>query len=384
MKKRIIVVALAVAFAVGLFTLPAFAGDMSSDIQISADQTVDGSAFIGNNKVTVAGIVDGDLYCFGMDVVISGTVNGDVLCAARNITIDGTVKGDVRATGAKVTVNGKVNGGATLMGMEVWTGSDSIIGKDEVVTAGTSTLMGKIGRDLMIGAQIASVSGEIGRNATVAADSMTITAQASIAGSLYYDTSSGTSIANGVVKGQIVEEQFSQIGRRTITTTDVILTLFGMVVSFAILTILLTLVAPRYVRRASNLNVAKDFGMAFAVGLASLFIAPLMMFVLAISVVGFYASLVLLVALILMLMVSGAFVAYRLGRFMLADKRSAVLYALVGSVVLGILCLIPYIGILITVATIATGFGMIVLDLKGQYNDPKKGVMVGTTKKVKN
>lgn len=370
MKRIAIVIALAFALVLGLKAAPVVAESamMASEkmSSVSKDQVVDGSAYLAGESVDVQGTVQGDVYCAGQTITINGTVDGDVLCAGQSVTINGTVHGDVRAAGMNVTLKGQVDGSVTLAGMTISTDSASKIGRDATITAGNVDLSGSVERDLVMSGGVLSLSGQVGRDVALASGNITVGSSAKVGGNLTYASDNEASIPSGAVLGS-VEHTIPQHATVSISLADIVIGMFIAVIAFGVFVVLLTLLAPRYVHKVSDIAGAGRFGMYFLIGLVGLVVTPIILLMMLVTVIGAYAAFVLGLAVLLATLVGGGLVAYRLGRFMLDAKAQPFVSALVGSLALGVLSIIPFIGALVMFVATSTGFGMIIMGMKSQY-----------------
>lgn len=86
---------------------------------VRAVSDISGSAHAAGRRVSLQAGIGQDAYAAGMDVTVSGPVGGDASLAGYDILVDGPISGDLRAFGAKVTVNGPVAGYAMVAGEEI-------------------------------------------------------------------------------------------------------------------------------------------------------------------------------------------------------------------------------------------------------------------------
>lgn len=383
MKRIGLIIALAMAVVVGLKAAPVVAESVmmaSEKLSVVAkDTTVDGSVYLVGESVDVQGTVQGDVYCAGQTVTINGTVDGDVLCAGRSVTVNGVVHGDVRSAAMTMTLNGTVDGSVTLVGSDIITGSDSKIGRDATITAGEINLMGAIGRDAVLVTRIVLLNGSVGRDGHMIVSRIYANSTAKIAGNLSYQSEDRVELPEGVVAGSVQWTVPTKHNETiSINISSIILGFFIAIIAFSILTVVLTLLAPRYVHQVSNIEGAKQFGMYFLIGLVGLVVAPIILLMMLVTVIGAYAAFVLGVAVLLATLVGGALVAYRLGRFMMQGaKTQPFINALIGSLALGVLGMVPLVGVLVMLVSTATGFGMVIMGMKSQYE------VVETTPKSK-
>lgn len=375
-RKLIVAVALVFAAALGVKSAPVLAEGLAKTSEkltsVASDQTVDGSVYLAGETVTVDGTVKGDVYCAGNSVTISGTVDGDVLCGAQNITVGGTVRGDVRVAGKTVILKGVVGGNVSAFGMDVVADSAAKIGRDIVVGASHVDISGSVSRDTVLMGSDVNLGGIFGRDVRVETSTIQAATTAKVAGKLTYTATRETTLPSGIATGGVTyvapeARGHESFGQSSVPLAGLATIAFLTVMSLVVLTLLVVLVLPRYVRRASDISGSKEIALNFLVGLVAVVVVPVFMFMLAITGIGLYAAIVLGVAMLLTILVGTSLVAYRVGRFMLADRKNAVLCALAGSCVVGVIGIVPYIGWLAMLVSCLVGVGMIVTSLKSQY-----------------
>jgi len=125
-KKRLLVMGFMVLFlifALSSFTYAAGDGNVrfGKNVKMSADETLTGGLFAAGANVEILGKVGGGLKAFGANVLSSGDVQGvlrscganvvlagryhsKVKAAAANLTLSGTFDGDVNVRAARITV----------------------------------------------------------------------------------------------------------------------------------------------------------------------------------------------------------------------------------------------------------------------------------------
>ena len=382
--KRIAIVVGCALFAglLGFAAAPAIAESVTQVSEtmssVAKDQTVDSSVYLAGESVDVQGIVKGDVYCAAQTVTIRGTVEGDVLCAGATVTIDGVVRGDVRAAGANIVLKASVEGSVTLAGASVVTDSASKIGRDATITGSTLSLSGSIARDAVLAGSTIILNGSVGRDVRAASEALSAAPGAKIGGNLAYVSENTADISSGVVAGTVQHTVQGNQGVSSVPLAAILLGLLIAILVFTVSTVCIVLAAPRYVHRISDGAGVKQFIVYFLVGLVGVVVAPVLGIVLLVTVVGFYAAIVLGLVATLGLMIGASLVAYRLGRFMLDGRAKPLSSALVGSLALGILSAVPFIGWLIMFASAMIGFGMVIMGMKSQYAD----VSLNSTAKV--
>lgn len=371
-KKLLTLAATLVGLGALLFASPVLASSLEN-IQkdgiskVASGQTVDGAAFLFGNAVSVDGTVNGDVFCAGGDITINGTVNGDVICAGNNLTIAGTVKGDVRVAGNVIRLEGQVNGSTTVAGASLQVAQSAKLDKDVTIGAGTVNIRGEVGRDLKVGGANVVISTTIGRNVYVEADTFNL--DGSIAGNLDYRVNKDASIPEGSVAGKVnrLEARNERSGKWMNPANFAVMALLG-VLAAVVLTLVMVLIMPRYVRRVTDL---KPIGLlkAFLVGLASFGLLIPLLIILFISMVGVTVAFTLMLAFGLALMLAVPLVSFWVGKALFGQtNRSIVFMALIGALIVSIAGVIPWLGVLLLLVAVCIGIGMIVLGFGGQYS----------------
>ena len=336
------------------------------DAVVAADKTVDSSAYLAGQNVLVEGTVKGDLYCAGDVVKISGTIEGDVLCGAQtSLMITGTVKGDIRVAASTVMIDGSVGSNATILARDTTMTKKAIVTGD--VTGGTAsfTLDGGIGRDLLIGSSVMKINGTVGRDVNAGLETLSIAPGAKIAGNLSYQSTNEASIPEGVVAGKTtytVMTQGSQEG-----TSGVAMALM-VIAAFVILAVVVTLIMPKYVHEASIIPMRQAV-LAFLLGFAAIILLPMLAVIAFVAMVGSLLGAVLLAAWLLLMLLSGVFFAYYVGALVLGKRGThAIVVVLVGSVMIGIVLMVPVVNVILMLVLLGVGVGMQLLRLQYQFS----------------
>lgn len=311
-----------------------------NNITVPQDRTVNSTLYASGRNIDVAGTVRGDVICAGQNVNISGTVTGDVLCAGQSIHINGTVEGNVRLAGQNVTISGKVNKNANVASQSLTTDSDSNIGGDLGAGGQDIILNGSIGRDLALASGDAIVNSTVGRNIHGKLNQLTLQSDAKVQGLI--DVTSPNSIQrdNGSeVQGKVTRNQPAESTNDTSWIGLGWLFTLYILIAMLVVTLVLVLIMPRAFHVASN-KALNSMGKTILVGIAASIIIPVVIVGLMFTVIGIPLGILLLLAWLVLLFLSGPFAAYLLGRLLLRDNaHNAILIMLLGAIVLLILYL---------------------------------------------
>ena len=367
--------------AVAAFLLIIFAGAKASawtefkggeSATVPAGETVDGTLWAGARTIDIAGTVDGDVFCGAQTVNISGVVKGDVICGAQTINISGTVDGDIRVGAQTVNLTGSVAGNATIGAQTITTDSKATIGGDASFGATDIFHNGKIGRDLAAGSSNLTIIGEVGRDVKAGVNKITLTNGAKVGGSVEYTSNNAINMAEGAeVAGEVVQQTPPE---KKITIPQ--LFVFGGIMAlFAawlllVTALILTALMPQFVHRVSNQGINRPWWVLLT-GFGASIVVPILAVLLLITVIGLPLGILLMLTWLLITLSSGLFTAYFVGRVIWRSQQNVLLRVLLGSLVLLILFMIPYVGFLFMLVVFWIGAGMLLLDLKDRYQKPK-------------
>ncbi len=373
MKKRIVflssaVIAVGIGIA-GFFISPSvFAQSMESGSNVSVDKnrTVNGTYFAAGEVVTIAGRVDGDVYCAGQTITISGVVTGDVICAGSTINLNGTVEGDIRVAGMNIVVGGDVQRNATIAGQSVTTEKGSTIDGDATLFAANSTLNGSIGRDVVAYSETLNVEGLIGRDLTAGVAQMLVGSAAEIKGNVGYTSAKDLTRAEGaVIDGTVSRTDPPKNETGAMSQEDGLRAFaafaFYFLISMLIIALVAAFVMPRWLNEVTERLMPGPWK-ALLVGLAASVIVPIVTIGLMLTVVGIPLAFVLSVAWLLVILLSGIFSAFYVGRLLLKGHTTFPTMA-VGGITLLLLYLIPVVNVIVALLAFWIGTGALLLEV---------------------
>lgn len=307
---------------------------------------------------------------------------------------------DVFAAAEELTFDRKVKGGLTAAGRIVILTDDAEIAGDAWITARRVAVEGEIGGDLSIRAQEALINGEVKGNVTFYGLDLAFGPDAEIDGNVtYYSPSTAQIDKNAEVKGEINGEDFAS-GRgveraepvaprgnmretwrrehmeerwedRGLAAPGYHMSAPGAVF-FGVLAIALALLAPVTTTRMRD-GLADEWAIAFGLGLLWLVGLPILIVLVAITIVGLPIAFLLLLlwplgmvfGLVATLAAFGDFISRRIGEFGQGTLGRIVGIVLATALIwLGIS--IPILGALVWLAAVAGGIGLLYLGFRTQ------------------
>ncbi len=339
-------------------------------VTVASDKTIDSMLFAAGSNIDIAGKVNGDVYCAGQSVTISGTVQGDVFCAGQTITVTGTINGDARLAGQNVVLSGKVSGSASIASQSFIATENSVIGRDLLGSSQDMTIDGVIKRDFVSAANNLTVNGQVGRDINGAVNDLSVGSTGRIGGDVNYTSSNKLSISDGGKIVGTIKQTVPKTQERQISFFNPIAFTISIFVYLLIATLLFSLLIagllPHTLDEAAQVAIRKP-GKTVLVGLVAMILAPILIGIVFITIIGIPIALLATLSWIIVMMLCMPFAAYLLGRLILPKTRNAIGIILLGTAILTITYFIPFVGFITMIATYLFGTGMILLHGKRMH-----------------
>ena len=340
-------------------------------VVLRAGEEVQGDYFAFGPHVEISGTVHGDVYAAGGEVLMDGVVDGDLIVAGGAVTVSGKVDQDIRIAGGNVTLSGEAYRNATIAGADVHVIESAHVTGNLLVAAGNLVVEGSIDGDVRIGGGNVTLSKAIGGDLAVAAAAIRLTSRASVGKNIRYWSDDEPSIDEGatvlgtVTKRQIPEVFEGEEVRRGVAGMKLVAGLVSFV-STLVLGLLLLRIYPIFPTKVAA-KIQEQPWVVLGVGGALLFGVPVLIIFCMVSVLGIPIGLMLAAMYVVTLYLGRVFVMLWLGQRLLrlvSDSSSATRAFVTGLVTYFILSLVPLVGGLITMLTIAIGLGSILMTKK--------------------
>ncbi|MEP7205136.1 MAG: hypothetical protein ABI716_03005, partial [Candidatus Saccharibacteria bacterium] len=303
-------------------------------------------------------------------------VEGDVFCAGQTINLSGKIEGSARLAGQNVTLSGTVERGAAVAAQTLVVEKNSTILRDLAGAAQTVTIDGLIVRDFALAASNATISGQIGRDVTGEIKVLTIGSTGRIGGNLNYTSDTNPVISSG---GQVVGKVTRAVPahrQNQANTNSFAVAFWSLVYAFVamlVAALALVLLVPRVFQRLSSTALSSP-GRVGLTGLVGVVVVPSLIVLLFISAIGLPLAVLALLMWCLVVLLSGPFVAYTLGRLILKNQQKPILIMLAGASLLLIISFIPIIGLFVGLASYVFGTGMLLDESIRRLSSPVKKV----------
>ncbi|MGH8946592.1 MAG: hypothetical protein ACRDVL_10635 [Acidimicrobiia bacterium] len=368
--SRACALTLSLAWGLGGTALPASGAETASSeiVIIQPDDVVEDDLYAGALRVLVEGEIQGDLVVAAVEeIVIEGTVTGTVTAVAPKITVDGSVGGSLRAAGGEIRVRGGVAGDLVVAVARAHLDPRSTIGGDVLTWAGELTTAGSIGGDLGGWQRSLRLGGAVEGDVDVSVGTLVVSEPLQVGGDLAYRSKNeGRGLEIAEVGGSVVHRLPLPPNIRVRA-----LGLFGRLMLILFLSVSAMVAAYLWPRRteAAIAEVAAASLRCWLIG-AAVLLSPLVATAVVVVILALappasalslgLVSLPIILALFgLVLALSVAAGVPAVGRIGSILGRRADLYGavLVGSVVAGLLWLVPILGWLVPLVVLPLGLG---------------------------
>ena len=369
--------ALTACILLGLGGTALAAETSSSDIVIVPEgDTIKDDLYAAGLRVLVEGVVDGDLVAFAAEeVVISGEVTGNVTAIAPKVTVTGTVADSLRVTGRELEVTGNVGSDVVAAVISAEFGTDSKVTGDLIAWALDLTATGGVGGDLEGTQRRIALEGQIGGDVTVTVGKLTITGPLSVDGDLDYRSANEASGLDQATVGGAVVHQTPLPPNIRIRALG-LLTRLLVVIGLSAVALLLAWGWPWRTALAGKkaaLSPFRSYGRGALVMVTPLLLAAIAGLVVALApasaslpLLAIFVPLVVVTAGIILVLglVAGAPAVFVLGRVIPGDREMFGAIA-VGSLLAGVIWMVPLVGWIVPVVLLPWGLGAWMLTFKG-------------------
>ncbi len=323
-----------------------------------------------NDKVIVESTVNGDMIAAGNTVRNSGHITNDFLALGWYIHHRGRVEGSSRLAASRMIIDGATERNLSAVGYKLDFSSDSII-RGNLTAVGANILFdGKAEGKLIVRAGVVTIGGEIGKDVEIYANSLTILPTAKFHGAVTY-FGPKPAVVNPAA-------QFTSPLAYKPSSGKPWQKLFYRMVRLLLLALLVAGLVPRgTIALAQKLVHLPGRNLLFGTGI--FLCTPPLAFLLAWFRPG-RLSATLLVTLFVSLSITGFFLAQvlwgavvgrqlwglaatKLGLPAVGPNTSVILQTTAGTLLVGLLCQIPYAGVILGVGLTASCCGLLCANL---------------------
>jgi cytoskeletal protein CcmA (bactofilin family) len=339
-------------------------------VEVAEGESIDDTVFLAGKTAIVAGVVNGDVFAAAERVEVTGTVSGNVYGAGETVTIAGEVSGNVHAAGKNVEVDGKVGGSGFLAGRNVIVTEGSELARGGYFAGESVRSKGRVGRDLMFAAETMELSGSVERNLRGRGNQVTVSSSGSVGGDLQVTVPSPDAVEvddGATLSGETIVDIDEKEGRRAFLYPGFYFGVLLKALAMLLMGLVLVTLFPSLLPPApeSSKEVLRDMGFGFVALVAT----PVVMLIIALTVIGIPVSIVLGVVYAVLLFLSTLVVAYFAAqRLPTADsRRRLVLNTGASLLVILFVLAIPFVGTGLSFLVHIFGLGCLVVHLRNVY-----------------
>lgn len=350
----------AAAFVPGLAAAQIMGGHGNKTTYIAGGQTVNDDLYVTGNSVEIDGTVNGDVYAAGQTITITGTVNGDVFAAGQSVKVSGKVSGSVRAAGSSVRLaKAAIGGSASAFGQDVQIDSDAVIGGGLNLFAATAQIDGKIARGITGAGSNLTINGPVGKDVAVGGDAIRVGNKADISGKLVYRSKNNAEINGGAhISGRTEHIKETKHAGRSNAQSSAFGVLW-MIVSLFLIGALMLWMAPTATNGSAASILSRPW-VSLGLGFASLILTPIVLLLVAFTVIGLPLAIIGLVLYVVALFLAAIPTALAIAAALYRGQaRTPGRYwlLLIGLVILALLEVIPYVGPVVRFLSLLFGLG---------------------------
>jgi cytoskeletal protein CcmA (bactofilin family) len=327
-------------------------------VTLASNQSIDGSFYVVGGTVALSGKVVGDTTVIGGNVTVGGEVTEDLAILAGTVSLQAPMAEDVRIVAGQVTITESIKGNLVVVAGKLTISSKATIGGDVLFYGGELVVEGEIGGKLLGSAESIRVDSAVKSGIDVSARTLTLGEQAVITGDVEYTSDSdvvrapGASVDGEVVKNAPIVAEDTAVASRQIAVVFLV-SLFATLSFYLIF---------RRMVESFALAVRSGLIVKTVLGFVFVFMAPILVVILLVSVLGSLVGLVALCLFILLLVLAVPLLAITAGSLIASwidtKSRITVPYILLGAVIVHLSMLVPVFGVAVVLwlflATVGT------------------------------
>jgi len=330
-------------------------------ISINEQQTIDGDFYTLGNSVILSGTVAGDFLSIAGNVTINGEVENDVLIIGGAVAIHAPIHGDVRIVAGDVTIADKVDGNIAVLGGRLTILSTASIGGDVLFYGGEVMIDGKVTGKVLGNGDTFTINGVVSNEINVTTRKLSLGEQANIESSIQYIGSTDLVRTPGsIVVGDIIHND-----AETKTNSNLPLRTFTITFLISLFTTLSLYLVFRHPLKQFTTNSVKSFSLKILLGFATIFITPIAVSILLVSILGLFVGLiglfVFLLGLVITIPLINVLVGGLMAKIWLKRYEVNTLTIFIGTLTVQMLFFIPLIGPFVFAVLFLGTLGSVVL-----------------------
>ena len=308
-----------------------------------------GDLFLSEQNSVLSDDVDGNVFVISQSAIIDSKINGDLFVMASDVEIteNAVVDGNIFIGASNVKIFGKIHRDAYIACQDLLLGSNAIIEKSLNAVAANISL-----------------DGTIERNANLSVDTLNLSNTPTIKGDLNYSSANEGSFGNEFVIGNINYTPVVVEDTKQVSISDYISKLIKTLILTLLTALIIFWLFPNYADKSKDMLSQKALPTILC-GFAGLFLVPIIILILMITIIGLVPAIILLFIYIIALIIASSVLSIAIGRIIAgnAEKTKTILFSLLASLVIWLLKLIPIVGGFISFIVLILGLGILVYGL---------------------
>ncbi|HBK34416.1 MAG: hypothetical protein UU08_C0003G0049 [Candidatus Uhrbacteria bacterium GW2011_GWE2_40_58] len=374
-----------VIFAILALPLTGFAATFAGGetVDLANGSTLDDNFYAGGAAVTLSDEITGDIYVAGSIVSINASVGGDVIAVGSVVGLYSDVLGDVRAGGSMVNIGGNIVGETILGGSLIHILPGAVIHGNLYAWGASVIIDGTVKGSVETSGAAVAINGIVEGDVVAHAEEMKVGGSAQINGMLTYTSPEEGEISEAAMIGSLVYEKteakkgimgdkggFENM-MRTLFFGIFTIKFFGLLLVALILTFACKKCTTHYSK-----EIFENFWSSLGIGVVAVIIFPIVILLLCLTLIGFYAAAILGCVFAFACLLAGALAPVIFGsllhKLMTKSKSYSTTWwsTLLGLFLMAIVLFIPIIGWFLVWLFILAVFGSLLK--KGYQHIGKK------------
>ncbi len=312
-------------------------------VAVSADQVVEGDFYGLGGTVALSGEVTDDLLVLGGTVTMNGEVGADTTVVGGTVDIHGLVSDDVRVIGGSVTIAGEVTGNLVVVASDLKVLSTAKIGGDVLFFGAKADVSGSVGGNVLGTSEYLRVDAPVGGGLDVKTRNLVLGERADIAKDVRYTSALElTRAQNALVKGEVMRsEPRVMVAENNVKDALIpfLITLFAALVFY--------LFFKRFTLRVVEEAQSRQLR-AVLIGLAVVFLTPIVGLVLLVTTLGSIIGVMLLLSYLILVLLGMVLMGAVAGGYIMTLRKQgsllSVLSVVVGVALVHVLLYVPIVG----------------------------------------
>jgi hypothetical protein len=325
-----------------------------NELKTTPEQVYADNSYFLTAKSDVPSIFEKDLFIVSGESNFTGTVKGDLFVIGGKVNLLGKVEGDVRVIGGEVSVDGELSNDLVVIGGKVKIEQNAKINGQSLFVGGETIVNSKFSNPLKIISAKTIINGEINSSTEVTTQNLIFGSGSRVNnGITYYAPVKASEEPGSVLAGQINFNQIAPLKDTSFIKRAIInFVSFWLILKF-VTTLLLAFILA-YVFRVFTKNVVdislNSFGKSLLAGILFIFVTPIIIALLLISLVASPIAILLVILFIALLIIvpaiSGVMAGALIRKLATKDDKYTIDFSTVaiGVVTITFISFVPYMG----------------------------------------